>query len=258
MLPHTNVVWLTFYYLLHKWCNVTLSKIRNTLTVHLSDFVILVILSSPDCNGAKLKSSRSFSTHLILKWAKRKAYNKDKAQGRTRVHTQAAWLNCCRLKVNEVKDCNSMSGYLPQVITSEDLPYFLINIKEINVLNHLSDREKGQINKPRSMCKMWAPFFYKKLWSWGLVVMLPLWSDPSALVKEINFSIPTTSLAIDRHRGNVLEWIMAHIASHWAGLGLYARSQRWLETEGNRWREKLFLSVWEKQDKWIWSFLKPS
>lgn len=92
---------------------------------------------------------------------KKKAYNKDKAQGRTRVHTQAAWLNCCRLKVNEVKDCNSMSGYLPQVITSEDLPYFLINIKEINVLNHLSDREKGQINKPRSMCKMWAPFFYK-------------------------------------------------------------------------------------------------
>lgn len=158
MLPHTNVVWLTFYYLLHKWCNVTLSKIRNTLTVHLSDFVIL---SSPDCNGAKLKSSRSFSTHLILKWAKRKAYNKDKAQGRTRVHTQAAWLNCCRLKVNEVRDCNSMSGYLPQVITSEDLPYFLINIKEKNVLHHLSDREKGQINKPRSMCKMWAPFFYK-------------------------------------------------------------------------------------------------
>lgn len=79
-----------------------------------------------------------------------------------------------------------MWDYLPEVITSEDLPYFKIN-------NNSKSTGQRHINKqshPWKMCGHFLCHFSGKeaiqSIRWGLVVMLPLWSDPSAPAEQIN------------------------------------------------------------------------
>lgn len=79
-----------------------------------------------------------------------------------------------------------MWDYLPEVITYEHLPYFIIN---------------NNSKLPWTTTPKWRKPYVKNVWTfslsspgkkaiesirWGLVVMLPLWSDPSAPVEQIN------------------------------------------------------------------------